>query len=76
MTINIADVIHNWVMTTKEVVCMYIVINFFVVSFMFIAKLNRKADGAQRNCGSVVECLTRDRGAAGSSLAGVTVLCP
>ena len=25
--------------------------------------------------GSVVECLTRDRGAAGSSLTGVTVLC-
>ena len=26
--------------------------------------------------GSVVECLTRDRGAAGSSLDGVTALCP
>ena len=26
--------------------------------------------------GSVVECLNRDRGAAGSSLTGVTVLCP
>ena len=26
--------------------------------------------------GSVVECLTRDRRAAGSSLTGVTVLCP
>ena len=25
--------------------------------------------------GSVVECLTRDRGAAGSSLTGVTALC-
>ena len=25
---------------------------------------------------SVVECLTRDRGAAGSSLTGVTALCP
>ena len=25
---------------------------------------------------SVVECLTRDRGAVGSSLTGVTVLCP
>ena len=29
----------------------------------------------ERN-GSVVECLTRDRGAAGSSLTGVTVSCP
>ena len=26
--------------------------------------------------GSVVECLARDRGAVGSSLTGVTVLCP
>ena len=26
--------------------------------------------------GSDVECLTRDRGAAGSTLTGVTVLCP
>ena len=26
--------------------------------------------------GSVVECLTRDRGAARSSLTGITVLCP
>ena len=26
--------------------------------------------------GSVVECFTRDRGAAGSSLTGVTALCP
>ena len=26
--------------------------------------------------GSVVECLTRDRGIAGSSLAGCTALCP
>ena len=26
--------------------------------------------------GSVIECLTRARGAAGSNLTGVTVLCP
>ena len=26
--------------------------------------------------GSVVECLTQDRGVAGSSLTGVTALCP
>ena len=26
--------------------------------------------------GSLVECLTRDRGASGSSLTGVTALCP
>ena len=26
--------------------------------------------------GAVVECLTRDRGAVGSSLTGITMLCP
>ena len=31
---------------------------------------------AQERSGSVVECLNRDRRAAGSSLAGVTALCP
>ena len=30
----------------------------------------------QERSGSVVECLTRDHGAEGSSLTGVTVLCP
>ena len=36
---------------------------------------NMKVEEMERS-GSVVECLTRDRGAAGSSLTGVTVLCP
>ena len=31
---------------------------------------------SRERSGSVVECLTRDRRAAGSSLTGVTVLCP
>ena len=30
----------------------------------------------REHSGSAVECLTRDRRAAGSSLTGVTVLCP
>ena len=30
----------------------------------------------REHSGSVVECLTRDRGTAGSSLTNVTVLCP
>ena len=30
----------------------------------------------REHSGSVVKCLTQDRGAAGSSLTGVTVLCP
>ena len=32
--------------------------------------------GFREHSGSVVECLTRDRGAAGTSLTGVTALCP
>ena len=31
---------------------------------------------SRERSGSVVECLTRDRRAAGSSLTGVTALCP
>ena len=44
--------------------------------------MNTKIDqeGAQwlsgERSGLVVECLTRDRGAAGSNLTGVTALCP
>ena len=33
---------------------------------------NRSREGS----GSVVECLTQDRGSAGTSLTGVTALCP
>ena len=36
------------------------------------AKLEEKGERS----GSVVECLTRDRGAADASLTGVTKLCP
>ena len=44
-----------------------------------IGALREKFEYTQcwRECsGSVVECLTRDRRAAGSSLTGVTALCP
>ena len=34
------------------------------------------SNSIRERSGSVVECLTRDRGAAGSSLTGVTALCP
>ena len=37
--------------------------------------LNNSCSRWERS-GSVVECLTRDRRAAGSSLTGVTALCP
>ena len=42
----------------------------YKVLFHFIS-----SDKWERN-GSVVECLTQDRKAAGSSLTGITVLCP
>ena len=38
-------------------------------------KLRSISRGRERS-GSVVECLTRDQRAAGSSLTGVTALCP
>ena len=43
---------------------------FFSLSF----SLNNNVLGERS--GSVVECFTRDRGAMGSSLTGVTALCP
>ena len=42
----------------------------FPLVFAFHVCLNRESSG------SVVECLTRDRRVLGSSLTGVTVLCP
>ena len=44
----------------------------FSVSLAFI---HHYIDIPERS-GSVVECLTRDRGAAGSNLTGVAALCP
>ena len=64
----------------------------FAVTFKMLGVLRMLVDGQGRwyhsyniiyisgtcseRSGSVVECLTRDRRAAGSSLTGVTVLCP
>ena len=51
--------------------CDVMFVKFFYgfILALFI-KCNREGSG------SVVECLTRDRRAAGSSLTGVTALCP
>ena len=48
---------------------------FFFYLFFFILALSLQIINRERS-GSVVECLTRDRRAAGSSLTGVTALCP
>ena len=45
------------------------------LSMEFILLMNSKMPKKERS-GSVVECMTRDRGAACSSLTGVTALCP
>ena len=37
---------------------------------------NKQTKIVREHSGSVVECLTQDRGIAGSSLTGVTALCP
>ena len=47
----------------------FLPISFNIYMFWVLKKLIE-------HTGSVVECLTRDRGAAGSSLTSVTVLCP
>ena len=43
---------------------------------MAIKKFQRSRLTFRERSGSVVECLTQDRGAAGLSLTGITVLCP
>ena len=40
------------------------------------SSLQKRQVGKRECSGSVVECLTQDRGATGSSLTGVTALCP
>ena len=45
---------------------------FFTDDFNMFSPLTE----VRERSNSVVECLTRDRGAAGSSLTGVTALCP
>ena len=40
-----------------------------------VTRPGRVAQSVRERSGSVVECLTRDRRAAGSSLTGVTALC-
>ena len=44
--------------------------------FLTIICFTKSSPKIWERSGSVVECLTRDRGAAGSSLTGVTALCP
>ena len=53
--------------------------NFFVISSDFChwgknKKLKKKLKNLRERSGSVIECLTRDQGAAGSSLTGVMSL--
>ena len=62
--------------------CVTYIVSFLVLWIIFVIYVSRlscflvcTSCGRERN-GSVVECLTRDRGAAGSSLTGVTALCP
>ena len=47
------------------------------MKFLIMTKLDTfKSLNLRERCGSVVECLTQDRRAAGWSLMGVTLLCP
>ena len=49
-------------------------ISFFFFFFFFFFFLGGGGGGVWERSGSVVECLTRDRRAAGSSLTGLTAL--
>ena len=56
--------------SAEELTFLYVLSHFDFIYFFTLTSL------IQEPSGSVVECLTRDRGAACSSLTGVTVLCP
>ena len=57
-----------------RVVGLYVSISFEFKEY--ILKANSEEPDQTRRSGSVVECLTRDRGVASSSLTGCTVLSP
>ena len=50
--------------------------NYYLASGDYCLLLITFANNLREHRGSVVECLTRDQGAACKSLTGVTVLCP
>ena len=52
------------------------IIQFYSKTFWCNGVTSQYQHSSRERSGSVVERLTRDRGAAGSSLTGVTVLCP
>ena len=60
-----------------DVVCLSMFLYFQKYDQMFFIILGSVYfEFSRERSGSVIECLTRDRGAAGSSLTGVTALCP
>ena len=61
-----------WIKTAKLYITMY---KLRMRSIKYILTLYSRRKGREHS-GSVVECLTRDRRAAGSSLTGVTALYP
>ena len=61
--------VYNGIRTKSDTLCRYGVHMRCTIYYYSLAVL-------REHSGSVVECLTRDRGATGSSLTGVTALCP
>ena len=83
--IRVTSVIYCESQTTSQRACQNVIVYvdtrekvestpFFPSDMMHIHFATHKV--ARERSGSVVECLTRDRRAAGSSLTGVTALCP
>ena len=83
--IRVTSVIYCESQTTSQRACQNLIVYvdtwekveitpFFPSDMMHVHFATHKV--ARKCSGSVVECLTRDRRAAGSSLTGVTALCP
>ena len=69
---------HAW--SARMLLLLHSAFMLSMVKMLLKGEVGGLALNSHGNCrepsGSVVECLTRDRRAAGSSLTGVTVLCP
>ena len=63
-------------MLPKESIFFPLIVNPLRQCFLDIETYSTVQKVVWECSGSVVECLTRDRGAASSSLTGVTALCP
>ena len=68
--------IHRGMVNLPLLVTLTLTSDLFSRLFIYLEHISYITKKIKMHSGSVVECLSRDGGAAGSSLSFVTVLCP